>query len=96
MASVSHQGMTSPAPIPLLRRQIAPKISGPDSVSLVAGHPTRARAIEKAHRRVSLFFWPMRASSCHHKLYRSTPFGSLARHLRQFGGEVFLKASTAS
>ena len=48
-----------------------------------------------AHRRVSLFFWPMRASSCHHSSI-STPFGSLARIFASSAGKFFLKASTAS
>ena len=45
----------------------------------------------RRHRRVSLFFWPMRASSCHHSSI-STPFEEPRPDLRQFGGEVFFKS----
>ena len=51
----------------------------------------RGRVPRLAHRRVSLFFWPMRASSCHHSSI-STPFGSLARIFASSAGKFFLKA----
>ena len=61
-------------------------------LDLVSGGPPcqpfslggRHRAYDDARDmfRVSLFFWPMRASSCHHSSI-STPFGSLARIFAQ-------------
>ena len=78
-------GHDQPGALPLRGTDRAEDI-GPFG-ALVAGAPAGACHV-LAHRRVSLFFWPMRASSCHHSSI-STPFREPRPDLRQFGGEVF-------
>ena len=60
------------------------------------GAPAGACHANLAHRRVSLFFWPMRASSCTTALSRRLSV-SLARIFASSAGKFFYgKASTAS
>jgi hypothetical protein len=70
MASMLHQGMTRAAPLPCLG-QMAPKIKV-DAVRWSCG--AEGRVPRWAQRRVSLFFWPMRASSPNQT---SSPAGSM-------------------
>ena len=60
-----------------------------EDISVRWSRGARGRVPRLAHRRVSLFFWPMRAS-CHHSSI-STPFGSLARIFASSAGKFFLK-----
>ena len=71
MASVLHQGITRAAPLPCLG-QMAPKMSV-DAVRWSCG--AEGRVPRLAQRRVSLFFWPTRASSPNQI---SSPAGSIA------------------
>ena len=90
MASVSHQGMTSPAPFPFAG-QIAPDI-GPFG-ALAAGRP-RARATSGPSA-CELILLADAGFILPPQLYLDA-FREPRPDLRQFGGEVFLKASTAS
>ena len=81
---MSHQGMTSAAPLPFFG-QIAPKMYA-HLVRWSCG--ARGRVPRFAHRRVMEFFCPTRASSCHHSSI-SVPAGSLFRISSSSAGSFF-------